>query len=172
MANIDNGADFVVDDPYPYTVANDVKNHSYGAAVPSLMVNGMIWVYNSNGIPYIKSLGVHELPLGKMAILNKTANYPILVEDLNHIITMNNAAARTFTLPSVGATHVGNFLTLVKLGAGKVTINRADADTINGLTSLSCGVADELFSFIRLRLIAATSWAIEWATNLPLWQLT
>ena len=171
MADIDNGADFVLDDPLPYTVENDIKNHSYGAALPTLMQNGMIGVLNTNGVPYIKSLGVVGIPLGKMAIRNEIDNYAVQVADLNHLITMTHAAAKQFTLPSVDATHVGNGILFAKLGAGKLTITRADADTINGQTSISCAVADELYSFIYFRLIAATSWAIEWATNLSLWVL-
>ena len=169
MADIDNGGDFVLDDPLPWTVANDIKNHSYGAALPTLMQNGMISVLSGDGVPRIKSLGVVGIPLGKMAILNKTANYVILVENLNYLITMNNAATRTFTLPSVDATHVGDCILFAKLGAGKVIINRADTDTINGQASIYNNVADELYSFMRLRLIAATSWAMEWATNPLSW---
>ena len=171
MADIDNGADFVLDDPLPYTVTNDIKNHSYGAALPTMMQNGMISVLNTDGVPRIKSLGVVGIPLGKIPITNHTANYVITVADLNAMHTMANAAARTFTLPSVDATHIGDFVTIVKLGIGKVTIGRADADTINGQASIYNGVADELYSFMRLRLITATLWAMEWATNPFSWVL-
>jgi len=170
MALID-GDDFVLDNPFAWTLANAFKNGWYGAALPTNMQNGMINVLNTDGVARIKSLGVVGIPLGKIPILNKVANYVIVVGDFNHIITMTNAAARTFTLPSVDATHVGNFLTLVKLGAGKLTINRSDADTINGGTQIANPIADELYSFVRLRLIASTSWAIEWATNIFSWNI-
>ena len=169
MADIDNGADFVLDDPFPYTLTNDFKNHWYGAALPTLMVNGMIAVLSGDGVPRIKSLGVVGIPLGKIPITNHTANYVITVADLNAMHTMNNAAARTFTLPSVDATHIGDFVTIVKLGAGRVTIGRADADTINGGTSIFNGVADELYAVMRLRLMTATLWVMEWASNPSMW---
>ena len=86
------------------------------------------------------------------------------VSVLNQIITVNSGSTQTLTLPSVGAGDVGVWLTVVKLGAGKVIIDPADADTIADSTA-STGtifddVATETYATITLRLVTATLWVI------------
>jgi len=87
---------------------------------------------------------------------------------------MNNAAARQFTLPSISATHIGDFIIFGKLGAGRVTIARADADTISmgtetGKTSIYNNFADEVDSWVCLRVTTATKWSFLWASNPASW---
>lgn len=62
--------------------------------------------------------------------LTKTDNYTIVLNDFGKSMRMNNAATKTFTLPSVGANDDGARLTLCKIGAGQLTVATADTDSI------------------------------------------
>ena len=119
----------------------------------------------------LSKASVANTTYSKFPQLDKTDNYVIQVADLNKMITMTNAAAKQFTLPSIDESHIGSFVIIGKLGAGKVTVVRADADTINGQTSIYNGVADELFSFMVLHVISSTAWAMREATNPFSWVL-
>jgi len=65
-----------------------------------------------------------------MVPLTKTDNYTVALNDFGKSLRMNNAGAKTFTLPSVGANDDGARLTICKIGAGQVTIATADTDSI------------------------------------------
>jgi len=62
--------------------------------------------------------------------LTKTDDYTIALNDFGKSLRMNNAGAKTFTLPSVGANDDGARLTICKIGAGQVTVATADTDSI------------------------------------------
>ena len=101
----------------------------------------------------------------KATVSAKTANYNLLTTDsgLDQTFTMNNAAERTFTLPSVVAGDVGTSYVLAKIGAGKVIIDASDSDTIGGSSAggtVYDDEAGETYATITLQLISATQWAI------------
>ena len=60
----------------------------------------------------------------------KTDDYTITAADLGKSLRMSAATAKTFSLPSVGASEDGARITLMKIGAGQVTVDAADSDTI------------------------------------------
>ena len=64
-------------------------------------------------------------------ILTKTDNYTIVSDDLCKSLRMNSVIAKTFTFPSVGATDDGMRITLIKIGAGRLTLQMVDTDKIH-----------------------------------------
>src|SRR5512137_868635 len=84
--------------------------------------------------------------------------------DFGRTVIVNSASARQVSLPSVDTPEIGGWFRVVKLGAGNVTVQAADSDTINGGAaggSIICNVAGETFAYITLRLVSATAWVIE-----------
>ncbi|MEI7529159.1 MAG: hypothetical protein WCK76_09455, partial [Elusimicrobiota bacterium] len=83
--------------------------------------------------------------------------------DLGKTITVNSATAQTVTLPSGSAGTVGAQITVVKLGAGKVTVTAASgnyiADSASGGT-IYCNAVVPAYATITLRLVTATQWMI------------
>lgn len=64
-------------------------------------------------------------------ILTKTDNYTIVSDDLCKSLRMNSVIAKTFTFPSVGASDDGMRITLIKIGAGRLTLQMVDTDKIH-----------------------------------------
>lgn len=64
-------------------------------------------------------------------VLMKTNDYIIVADDLCKSLRMNSAIAKTFTFPSVGASDDGIRITIMKIGAGRVTIQMVDTDKIH-----------------------------------------
>ena len=76
---------------------------------------------------------------------------------------MNSSDDKTFTLPSVAAGDIGKVITFIKLGAGKVTIDAADSDTIYDSAAggtLYNDIATETYASATIMLTAATSWSL------------
>jgi len=170
------GEDAVLDEVWSFQSVNDVKDRWYAAAPPADMENGMPFVKNTTGVVYGMSLGMMLPEGGSLPITSHVANYVILEADLNAMHSMKNDAARTLTLCSIDGTHIGKFLIIGKLGAGRVTIGSDAGTTISfgdqiAKTSLFNGVASELSSWICLRVTTATVWTVMWASNPALWVL-
>lgn len=101
----------------------------------------------------------------KATVTAKTDNYTVKTSDsgMDQTLTMSNAATKTFSLPSVAAGDVGTTYTFAKLGAGQVTVDAADSDTIGNSSAggtVYCAIAGETYATITLQLVAATNWAI------------
>jgi hypothetical protein len=94
----------------------------------------------------------------------KTVSYPVVISDLGNSLRMNAATAKIFTLPSMGATEDGERITLSKIGAGRVTIQCVDTDTIGDSSatgSLYCDAAAETSSNVTIEYVhATTNWMI------------
>ena len=149
-------------------------------AAPGTAVNiGALYTKNVSGQPeffyreesngdevQITSGGALNVPGESRNLDAKVASYVVLLTDVAKILTMNSGADTTFSLPSVGAGDVGMWFTFVKLGAGKVTINAADLDTIadsgTGDTIYN-DEATETYATITLILVSETKWTIEGA---------
>jgi hypothetical protein len=92
------------------------------------------------------------------------ADTTLTTADFGRTVIINSASARTVYLPSVDTPQIGGWFRVIKLGAGDVTVQAADSDTINGGVaggSIICNVAGETFAYITLRLVSATAWVIE-----------
>jgi len=99
---------------------------------------------------------------GDDTVETKTDNYPITTDDFGKTLVMN-AADKTFSLPSVSAANVGALVKVAFINTGKLTIDAADADTIDDSGAgegIYCEQNGEKYSSIALRLISATEWII------------
>lgn len=99
---------------------------------------------------------------GEDTVETKTDNYPITTDDFGKTLVMN-AADKTFSLPSVSAANVGALVKVAFINTGKLTIDAADADTIDDSGAgegIYCEQNGEKYSSIALRLISATEWII------------
>lgn len=95
----------------------------------------------------------------------------LTTSNLNKFLFIENASDVAVTLPSVSALNVGSWIKVFKMGAGDVTINRADSDMIEDGTSIANTEAAETWSSIELVLGPnATLWKIKdmlgtWVTS-------
>jgi hypothetical protein len=96
--------------------------------------------------------------------LTKTASYPLVSGDFNKTLRMNSATSKVFTLPSVVAADDGKKYILAKIGAGKVTIQCVDTDTIGDSSAtgtLYCDIATETSSNVTIEYVHTnTNWMI------------
>ncbi|MCK4328802.1 hypothetical protein KAX02_03060 [candidate division WOR-3 bacterium] len=94
----------------------------------------------------------------------------LTVADLNKIWVIDNANNVVVNLPSVSPGEIGYWTESQKLGAGNLTIIRADADMILDGTSIANIVAAQTYAFIRLILATETLWRMQaslgsWSTS-------
>ena len=112
---------------------------------------------------------------GNYTVASKVDNYTVQIDDfgISKVLTMDNAATKTFTLPSVDTSHIGLVLTFAKLGAGKLVIDAADSDTIGNSSAggtVFDSVAGEVYATVTIMLASATKWTItryhgSWVTT-------
>jgi len=100
-----------------------------------------------------------------ITVTAKTDDYTVTTADMeiDKALSMNSASDKTFTLPSVGASDVGISCTFIKLGAGKVTIDASDSDTIHDGSAggtVYNDQAGETYATITLMLTGTTQWSI------------
>jgi hypothetical protein len=101
------------------------------------------------------------------AVETKTDDYVVVAADFGKMILMNAAGAKVFTLPAVVTADVDRSITLVKRGAGKVTIQAAagetiDDSTVGGTLYNDLSQAEDPLPLARLKVIAAGEWIIEY----------
>jgi len=103
----------------------------------------------------------------KVDVVTKTDSYTITTSDFGKTLRMNSADDKIFTLPSVGAVDDGARLTVVKLGAGKVTIQAADSDIIADGTAggtLYNNTAAQIYADVSLEYVhQSVTWIIRGA---------
>lgn len=106
----------------------------------------------------------------------KTADYSIMWEDDGDIIVVSSASARTLYLPGLSSYALGWKVTIIKFGAGNVTIQAPLADYIADSSVHSYirnTVATETYASITLVLSQVNKWQIEgahgtWATDVSM----
>ena len=98
------------------------------------------------------------------AVSSKTDTYTITLADLGKTLRMNSASDKIFNAPSVGASDDGARITIVKIGAGKVTFQCADADTVAdsgaGGTIYNSQAAETYATLMLEYVHATTNWVI------------
>ena len=93
-----------------------------------------------------------------------SADTTLTTADFGRTVIINSASNRVIYLPSVDASHVGGWIKVIKLGAGNVTIDAADSDTImDGAAggTLINDVAAETKSSVLIQLASASAWIIR-----------
>lgn len=97
-------------------------------------------------------------------ILDGDAGLTFAVTDSGKTARVNAGGAQTVNLPSVDATNIGAKFGVWKLGAGNVTIQAADSDTIcdgGAGGTLINSTAGQTWGFVILELATATGWIIR-----------
>lgn len=103
---------------------------------------------------------------GKLTVENKNSGYSILTTDNAKVFVCNSTSTQTFNLPSVTASDIGFYCTIIKIGSGQVTIDAADSDTIQDSgagDTIYC--ADTGIASITLVLCRETAWYITSAVG-------
>ena len=121
-----------------------------------------------NGREVLREVFLFE-PEKKFAVLTKTDDYTVKLTDKGKLLVMNSGSDKTFTLPSVSAADVGTIWTFATIGAGKCSIDPADADKIDDSTAttgdISATAAAGVVPAITLELVSATQFAIKAANG-------
>jgi len=103
----------------------------------------------------------------KVDVVTKTDSYTITTSDFGKTLRMNSADDKIFTLPSVGAVDDGARVIVVKLGAGKVTVQAADSDIIADGTAggtLYNNTAAQIYADVSLEYVhQSVTWIIRGA---------
>ena len=92
---------------------------------------------------------------------NSDTTINLALSDLGKTLLIENASDVTVNLPSVTVDNIGKWIRIHKMGAGDLTINRADSDTIEDGISVSNIVSSEIWASISLFLATATKWKFE-----------
>lgn len=87
----------------------------------------------------------------------KTANYVLVLDDMNSAIEMNVAGANTLTVPpnSSVAFPVGTVIEVMQYGAGQTTLTPGSGVTIRSSSSLTTRAQ---YSVVSLRKTATDEW--------------
>jgi len=101
--------------------------------------------------------------LAKAVVQAADSGLTLTADDFGKTITVNSASAQTVYLPSISAADIGATVRIIKLGAGTVTIDAADSDTI-----ADSGAGDTIYNnsatppYASLELLLATDtkWAV------------
>ena len=89
------------------------------------------WIASGTGINVADDGdGSVTLTIGGLTVTIHVANAVLTLADMYQVHIFNSAADLTCTLPSVDATNLMTWVTVIRMGAGEVRILAADADTI------------------------------------------
>ena len=152
----------------PPTVNDDSGS---GYAVGSLWLDtatNVLWycMDASVGAALWANLGSYSQRIGE----NKTSNYVVTVADFGKLLIMNHTSTRTFTLPSIDSSHLGNYVDFYNRGSGRLNIDAVDTDTIDESTTAPGSIYTlEAKAAIRLQVIGPADWGTTAATKL--WSL-
>ena len=88
-------------------------------------------------------------------------SYTIVLADLRQVVTMDNAAANTLTIPanSTTAFPIGTQIDIIQLGAGTTTIDAAVGVTLNGVSGGS-GDISARYGPATILKIATDTWVV------------
>jgi len=137
---------------------------SGGAQIYEFSTDGTLSDGTDNVVPtelaiktYIASEELHTVETNTDTTINLTTS------DTGKTILVNNAASVTMNLPSVDSGDVGIWFKIHKIGAGDLTINRADSDTVEDGTSVANTISTETWANINLFLATSTIWKFDGA---------
>ena len=87
----------------------------------------------------------------------QTASYTAVLADANEVVSIDNAAANTFTVPANAtvAFPIGATLTVIQLGTGQTTLTPAGVVVINSPSTLQTRVQ---YSTVSLIQVATDVW--------------
>jgi hypothetical protein len=109
-----------------------------------------------------KSLTDAKINLG---IDPETASYTAILANNSQIVTMNNASANTFSIPTDASVDfpIGTQITVLQIGAGQTTIQAVTAGTTTIVSTGGTSAAPKLrvrYSSATCIKLAANSWVV------------
>ena len=150
-------------------------NNNIGAWAPvqnlNLVIGGNVGIGTTSPVAALDVSGASKL--SRYLTQANDAGITLTSADFGKTITVNSASPQTITLPSVTAGDLGAQVTIIKFGAGKVTIQAAGgtyiADSGAGGTIYNNSAA-ETYATITLRLTSSARWSIlggdgSWTTT-------
>jgi len=147
-----------------------VGDRTFSRNSAEALVRKILALLRAGGVTQFVDLddGDTEAVAQRETVEDKTDNYTLDEEDFGKLLTMTNAGPKIFTLPAVDAEDIGLYVSLVKRGAGKVTIQAVGADRIQDSGAggtIYNDLAEETFAIVKLKVIAAATWMIEYFTG-------
>jgi hypothetical protein len=101
--------------------------------------------------------------IAKVLTVAQDSGATLTTADFGKTITVNSGSDQTITLPDIGAGDIGGTFTIVKLGAGIVTIDAVGSDVIADSSAggkIYDNVAGETYANITIQVAAADKWII------------
>jgi len=147
-----------------------VGDRTFSRNSAEALVRKILALLRAGGVTQFVDLddGDTEAVAQRETVEDKTDDYTLDEEDFGKLLTMTNAGPKIFTLPAVDAEDIGLYVSLVKRGAGKLTVQAAGGETIQDSSAggtVYNDLAEETFALVRLCVIAAGKWIIEHFTG-------
>lgn len=135
------------------------------SAIPAFVPAGVLYVAQDTGLLYAgtgASTGASVTLISSTAVAVNTqvgTTYTAALADDGQLVTMSNASACTFTIPTNVAVPfpVGAMLTIQQLGAGQITVVGSGGVTVN---TPSTSTARAQYSTISAVQVAANTWVL------------
>lgn len=74
-----------------------------------------------------------DIHLKKLELSVKTDDYIITIDDIGKLIILNSTIDKTFTLPSIVESLIGQLFRVATINTGKLTVAAHVGQTINGM---------------------------------------
>lgn len=119
-----------------------------------------------NGIPILYEPFILR-PAKELKVWTYTGNHTVELDQAGMVLVLNSTTNYTFTLPSVGAADIGVEFHFTNINTGRLTIDPADADTIDASTATTGTIYSDTdtVASITIRLVSATHWQIQFANG-------
>lgn len=112
---------------------------------------------SENGGGYVQLVG----DVGILGVNTQTDNYQLVLSDTGKLVTINNAAAKTLTIPANAtvAFQVGTIIFVAQLGAGQVDVAGAGGVTVNPQPGSNQNIKGQ-YGQVVLTKIGTDSWIV------------
>ena len=145
----------------PGTTAGDIDYYTSGTAKARVAIgtNGQLLRVNSGATAPEWALGVN------LQLNARTATYTVVLGDAFKLVTMSNAAANDFQIPTNAnvAFPVGTVINVIQIGAGTTTIEAVTPGTTTISSTGATATAPELraqFSAASCIKVATDTWYV------------
>lgn len=161
IRTLGSGVDTTVKALNPGTTAGDIDYYSSSTAKTRVAIgsNGQLLRVNSGG-------SAPEWANGVPVQLNaQTATYTVVLGDAYKLVTMSNAAANDFQIPTNAsvAFPIGTVINVIQIGAGQTTIKAVTAGTTTISSTGASAVAPKLraqYSAASCIKVATDTWYV------------
>ena len=151
---------FTWSDSQQVTTLNDVADRTWFKNRGGFLVTGSTQPF-TDGAFYVDGKGAAQI--SKRLTQAENTGITLTKADFGKTITVDSGSAQIINLPAITAADIGASITVVKLGAGKVTIKAAAstyiADSAAAGTLYNNAVTPP-YASVTLRLVTSTRWML------------